>query len=79
MSQCKELFTVFDYKNLLTQVDAHIHKEYELLGIEIGYLRVYFNPEHNAGIAVFIDTKGDCAICNMDFAYGNDFITVQFN
>jgi len=79
ISEVRELFTVFDYKRLLTAVEDHIRKEYTLLGIHIGNLRVYYNPEQNQGIAVFIDASGDCYVCDMEFPYGNDFITVKFN
>jgi len=79
VTDCKELFTVYDYKRLLGTVEEHINMEYESKGLEIGTLRVYYNPEQNEGIAWFMNTKEECMVSDMEFPYGNDFIIVQFN
>jgi hypothetical protein len=79
VSECKELFTVYDYKNLLKAVEEHIRKEYAWANIEIGDLRVYYNPEHNQGVVCYSNTFEECQISHMEFPYGNDFITVEFN
>lgn len=79
ISEVRELFTVFDYKALLVAVEEHFRSQYALAGIDIGLLRVYYNPEQAEGIGLFIDTSEHCIICDMEFAYGTDFVTVQFN
>jgi hypothetical protein len=74
-----ELFTVFDYKQLLTIVKKHFIDECELQLCEPYDVEVFFNPEENCGIIRYrLDTNIPIFIRKTEMNYSIDFITITF-
>jgi hypothetical protein len=68
-----DLFTVFDYKRLLSAVEGHVKTE-----LNSTRATAYYNPESNKG-CVIIYTNQDCSyLQELDFPNGSNILTVKF-
>ena len=45
-----QLFTVYQYKQLLHMVEQHFAQEVFMVGKELGTCKVYYNPESGEGV-----------------------------
>ena len=76
-----ELFTTFDYKQLMKAVETHVIKLYEDYVVPDTII-AYYNPAQNKGCVTFVVLSMDYPLFDiptMEFAYGTDFLTVVFN
>uniref|UniRef100_A0A6C0F571 Uncharacterized protein n=1 Tax=viral metagenome TaxID=1070528 RepID=A0A6C0F571_9ZZZZ len=78
VTEVEELFTTFDYKNLLTAVNTHFKEEARAQGIEVTST-AYYNPGENKGVIVYAYCNEYVYVNNLQHAYGNDFVTIKFN
>jgi hypothetical protein len=72
-----ELFTTFDYNNVLSAIVEHIVECCNKVNIDIPNIRPYFNPKLNKGV-VHYDSLELIYIEDMHYGIGNDVITVVF-
>jgi len=81
LSENEELFTTYDYKRLLTEVETHFRLQ--VLAHELRPVTVcaFFNPEQGRGCVTFdtIETNPTVIVSDLDFANGNDILTVFFD
>jgi hypothetical protein len=79
MSEIPELFTVYDYKQLLKHVEQHFKQECELQFINPYKIETFYNPEMNEGLIRYSqDEFYELDIRKTEMIYGNDFVTINF-
>lgn len=78
VTEVEELFTTFDYKNMLTAVNTYFQEEAKSQGIDVTSTS-YYNPAENKGVIVYGCYDDYIYLRNLQHAYGNDFVTIKFN
>jgi len=78
VTEVEELFTTFDYKNLITAVNTYFQEEAKAQGISITSTS-YYNPAENKGVILYDYCNEYIYMRNLKHAYGNDFVTITFN
>ena len=79
MFEIPELFTVYDYKQLLKHIEEHFKQECEVQFIKPYNIETFYNPEMNEGlIRYFKDEMHHVDIRKTEMNYGNDFVSIQF-
>ena len=75
-----ELFTTYEYKQLLEKLEKHFVDENKKQGIQVAFAKAYFNPCKNDGSLEyeFINCDEQPYIPDYDFPNGNDILTVMF-
>lgn len=73
-----ELFTVYDYKQLIKAVEAHFNESAKYQDVVTNGVVAYYNPELNQGMLYHRDTYDYVFLQPLELAYGTDFITVKF-
>ena len=75
-----ELFTVTDYKNLLTYVAEYFREEISKQRINLLYVNPYYNPELNKGFLEYeLSNYSDSIyLPDMDMPYPGGCITITF-
>ena len=77
VSEVKELFTTYDYKQLIKAVENHFNENAEYQGVHVTPT-AYYNPERNEGILLVPNVNEYIYVTDLEVAYGSDFITVKF-
>ncbi len=77
VSEVTELFTTYDYKQLLKAVNDHFQTESKYQGNDMTST-AYYNPEQNKGIIICEYTSSYIYLPDLQHAYGSDFVTVKF-
>jgi hypothetical protein len=77
VSEVKELFTTYDYKQLIKAVENHFNENAEYQGVHVT-TTAYYNPERNEGILLVPNVNEYIYVTDLEVAYGSDFITVKF-
>jgi len=77
VSEVKELFTTYDYKQLIKAVEKHFNENAEYQGVHVT-TTAYYNPEQNEGILLAPNVNEYVYVSDLQIAYGSDFITVKF-
>ena len=77
VTEVAELFTTYDYKQLITAVEDHFNESAKIQGITTTGT-AYYNPGRNDGVVEFHDTSDYIYLQDLQLAYGVDFITVKF-
>ena len=78
ITEVQELFTTFDYKNLIQAVNTHFQEETKKFSIDVTST-TYYNPAENKGVIVYDYCNEYVYVSNLQHAYGNDFVTIKFN
>ena len=79
VTEVQELFTTFDYKQLIKAVEAHFNESAKFQGVHVSGVIAFYNPERNEGIIHFDNTYDYIYLDKLQHAYGNDFVTIKFN
>lgn len=77
VSEITELFTTYDYKQLINAVEDHFNQSAKHQGFGVN-CQAYYNPEANQGIVVYPDMYDYVYLPDLQLAYGVDFITIKF-
>ena len=72
-----ELFTVCDYKRLILTITDYVNHCCIRTGIMVSSVVPYYNPECQKGIIQYESTE-IIYLQDMDFAVGDDIVTVTF-
>ncbi len=78
VAEVAELFTTYDYKRLVTEVEKHFVESAKYQNVYTTGVVAYYNPERNEGVILFNDTYDYVYLESLQLAYGIDFITVKF-
>ena len=80
ITDCPDLFTVADYKYVLKNVKQHFLDECKIQGIEVLYMKPFYNPELNEGIIDYsFATSEECAdIREMDLPISYHYMKIIF-
>jgi hypothetical protein len=77
VTEVEELFTTYDYKQLLKAVNDHFQVESKYQGNDVKST-AYYNPETNTGVIICDHTDSYIYLPDLQHAYGSDFVTVKF-
>jgi hypothetical protein len=72
VTEVDELFTTYDYKQLLTAVENHLTDSVKHSG------KAFYNPGKNEGVLHIGSTDEYIYLQDLQYAYGNEFVTVKF-
>jgi hypothetical protein len=78
VDEVPELFTVYDYKQLIKAVEAHFNESAKYQDVVVNGVVAYYNPELNQGIIHQRDDYEYILLEPLQLAYGTDFITIKF-
>lgn len=78
VDEVPELFTVYDYKQLIKAVEAHFNESAKYQDVVVNGVVAYYNPELNQGIIYQRDDYEYIFLEPLQLAYGTDFITIKF-
>jgi hypothetical protein len=78
VDEVPELFTVYDYKQLIKAVEAHFNESAKYQDVVVNGVVAYYNPELNQGIIHQRDDYEYIFLEPLQLAYGTDFITIKF-
>jgi len=74
-----ELFTTYDYKQLIDHVKQHAIAESEIQLRPLNYVEAYYSPAENKGVVlVFPQYLYPYQFQKTEFSYGTDHLTITF-
>jgi len=80
ITECPDLFTVADYKYVLKNVEQHFLDECKIQGIQVLYMKPFYNPELNEGLIDydFINFDEPADIREMDLPISYHYMKIIF-
>jgi len=74
-----ELFTTYDYKQLIAHVKEHAISESEIQLRALTHVEAYYSPAENKGVLlVFPKQNYPFQFQKTEFSYGTDHLTITF-
>jgi|UniRef100_A0A6C0B334 hypothetical protein len=78
VTEVEELFTTYDYKQLIKAVEAHVNECAKSQNVRASGVMAYYNPQSNQGVVHIDETYRSVYVPPIQHAYGTDFITIKF-
>jgi len=79
VTEVEELFTTYDYKQLIKAVEAHVNDCAKSQNVRVLGVMAYYNPESNKGVVHIDDSYRSVYVPPLQHAYGSEDVTVKFS
>ena len=79
VTEVEELFTTYDYKQLIKAVEAHVNECAKSQNVRASGVMAYYNPQSNQGVVHIDESYRSVYVPPIQHAYGSEEVTVKLS